>query len=42
VAGSCEHGNEHSGHIRAVEYLDQSSEYQFLKKDSVPRDWSIS
>jgi hypothetical protein len=34
VAGSCEHGNETSGFIKAENFLDNLSECQVLKKDS--------
>jgi hypothetical protein len=32
VAGSCEHDNETSGSIKGGEFLDQLSDYQFLKR----------
>jgi hypothetical protein len=32
VAGTCEHGNEPSGSIKGEEFLDQQSDYYFLKK----------
>jgi hypothetical protein len=35
MAGSCEHGNETSNIINCGEFLDQLSDYQFLK-GSVP------
>jgi hypothetical protein len=38
LAVSCEHGNETSGSIKGGEFLDQLSDYWFLKKDSTP--WS--
>jgi hypothetical protein len=38
VVDSCEHGNEPSDFIIGWEFLDQMSDYQFLKKDSDP--WS--
>jgi hypothetical protein len=38
VAGSCEHGNESSGSIKGVEFLDYLSDYQLPNKDSAP--WS--
>jgi hypothetical protein len=31
--GSCEYGNESSGSMKRNEFLDQLSDYQFLKKD---------
>jgi hypothetical protein len=31
LAGSCEHGDESTGSIKAEEYLDQISDYQFVK-----------
>jgi hypothetical protein len=34
VAGSCEHGDEPSGHIKGVEFLDQLSDCWLLEKDS--------
>jgi hypothetical protein len=34
-AGSCGHSNDPSGSIKGQEFLDQLSNYQFLKKDSV-------
>jgi hypothetical protein len=37
VAGSCEHGNEPFGSIKGRELLDQLSNYQSLRKDSVPK-----
>jgi len=37
--GSCEHGNASSGSMKGWEYLDQLSDYQPFKKDSVP--WSL-
>jgi len=36
VAGSCEHDNELSGTIKGGEFLGQLSDYQCLKKVSVP------
>jgi len=33
---SYEHGNVTSGSITGVEFLDQLSDYQLLKKDSAP------
>jgi hypothetical protein len=33
----CEYGNELSGSINVGEFLDWLSDYQLLKKDSVPR-----
>jgi hypothetical protein len=36
VAGLCENGNELSGSIKSREFLDYLSDYQLLKKDSVP------
>jgi hypothetical protein len=35
VVGSCEHGNEPSSSIKGGEFLDELSDSQFLKKDSV-------
>jgi len=37
MAGSCEHGNEPSGSVKDVEFLDQLSDCQLLKKDYAPR-----
>jgi hypothetical protein len=37
VADSCEHGNDPSGSIKGREFLDQTSDYQLLNKDSAPR-----
>jgi hypothetical protein len=36
VAGSVEHGNEHSGSIKREEFLHQVSNDQVLKKDCGP------
>jgi hypothetical protein len=36
MAGFCEHGNEPSGSIKGVEFLDYLSDYQLLKKGSAP------
>jgi hypothetical protein len=36
VAGCCEHGNEPSGSIKSGEFLDQLSDYLFVKKDYTP------
>jgi hypothetical protein len=37
VAGSCEHGDEHSGsEKRGGDSFDQMSDYQLLKNDSAP------
>jgi len=38
VVGSYKHGNEPLGAIKGMEFLDQLSDYQLLKKDSAP--WS--
>jgi hypothetical protein len=35
VAGSCEHGNEHSNTIKDEEFICQLNDSQFLK-DSAP------
>jgi hypothetical protein len=35
LAGSCEHGKESTGSIKAGEYLDHLGDYQ-LVKDSLP------
>jgi hypothetical protein len=32
MAGSCEDGNEISGTVRGDKFLDQLSDYQFLKR----------
>jgi hypothetical protein len=40
VDGSYKLGNGPSGSITGAEFLDQLSDYQFLKKDSTP--WSQS
>jgi hypothetical protein len=34
--GSCEHGNEPSGCVKCLEFLDRLSKYYFLKMDSAP------
>jgi len=34
VVLSCEHGNETSGFMKGVEFLDKLRDYYFLKKDS--------
>jgi hypothetical protein len=34
MSGSFEHGDECSGSMKGAEYLDQLSDYQFLKKNS--------
>jgi hypothetical protein len=39
VASSCEHDHESSGSIKGGEFLDQLSDYQLFKKDSVPWSW---
>jgi len=36
VAGSCEHGNEHSGSIKGGEFLEQLSDYHLLMMTYVP------
>jgi hypothetical protein len=41
MAGSCEDVNETSGFIKGGEFLDQTSYYQLLKKDSAPWSWLI-
>jgi hypothetical protein len=33
MPGCYEHGNEPPGFIKGREFLDQSSDYQFLKED---------
>jgi len=38
VADRSEQGSEPSGSMKGGEFLEQLSDYQFLKKDSVP--WS--
>jgi hypothetical protein len=38
VGGSYEYGNEESGSIKSVEFLDQLSDYQLLNMDCDP--WS--
>jgi hypothetical protein len=38
VAGSCEHGNKHSGSIKGGEFLRQLSDCWLFEKDSAP--WS--
>jgi hypothetical protein len=42
VAGSCEHGNELSGSIKAVKFFDCLNDYWHLKKDSGPLSQSVS
>lgn len=39
MAGSCEHDNESSDFIKVWEFLNQFSDYEILKKDTVP--WSM-
>jgi hypothetical protein len=36
VAVSCKNGDEPSGFIKGGEVIDQLTDYQLLKKDSVP------
>jgi len=38
VVSCCEHSNEPLGSIKCRKFLDQWSDYQLLKKDSIP--WS--
>jgi hypothetical protein len=38
VAGCCEHDNEPLGSVQGGEFFDWLSDFQLLKKDSVP--WS--
>jgi hypothetical protein len=40
LASSCEHGNEPSGPIKCVKFLDYLSDCYLLQKDSAP--WSQS
>jgi hypothetical protein len=42
VAVSSEHGNELRVPWKAGKFLDQLSEYQFLKKDSAPWSWLVT
>jgi hypothetical protein len=35
--GSCEYNNEPSGSIKGKRFLNQLSDYQLLKDDSIPR-----
>jgi hypothetical protein len=37
VAGSCEHGNEHSGPIKGGAFVEQLGDYQFFKDSAA---WS--
>jgi hypothetical protein len=39
VAGPCEYFNEHLGHMKGGEFLDQLRECQLLRKSSSP--WSL-
>jgi hypothetical protein len=41
VAGSCEHGNEHSSSIKGRTFLDKVSEYQLLRKDPFAWSWFV-
>jgi hypothetical protein len=41
VAGFCEHCNETSTAIKDVEYLDYLSDYQLIRKISVPLGYFI-
>jgi len=36
LTGSCKHSNKPAGSIREGGFLDSLSDYQLLKKDSVP------
>jgi hypothetical protein len=36
VEGCCEHGNEPSGSVKGETFLEEISDYQLLRKDSVP------
>jgi hypothetical protein len=36
VAGSCEHGNEPAGYIKAGDFPDYLSDHKLLKRDTVP------
>jgi hypothetical protein len=38
VANCCEYGNEPTHSIKGGEFIDYLSDYQLLKKDSIP--WS--
>jgi hypothetical protein len=42
VAGSCEHGNEHSGSIKGREFLDELTDCWLLKKVSAPWNYLCS
>jgi hypothetical protein len=42
MAGSCEHGNESSVSIQGGGHLDKLSDYQILKRDSVPYSYLTS
>jgi hypothetical protein len=42
VAGFCEHGNEPSGSIEGVEFLDCLSDCKLLKKDSASWNQLVS
>jgi hypothetical protein len=42
MVGPCEHSNEPLGSIKDGEFLGQLSDYQLLKKDSVPWSYSVS
>jgi hypothetical protein len=41
VTGSCEYGNEISGSIKDGKFIDQVSNYQFLKEKYAPRSYLI-
>jgi hypothetical protein len=41
VTDFCGHGTKFSGSIKGEEFLNQLSNYQVLKKDSVPRSWLV-
>jgi hypothetical protein len=39
LLGCCEYCNEHSGYVKGGEFLNQISNYQFIRKDSAA--WSL-
>jgi len=41
VAGSSEHGNEHSCSIKGSEFVEYLSDCQLVKKDAAPCGWFV-
>jgi len=41
LAGSCEHGDEHTGSTKGGKIFDQMRKYQFLKNDPVPLGFEL-